>query len=67
MSLNGYSDTQIQKLGRWRGQSFKEYIRDELHSFAAGMSRAMQKTFGYVVVSGGAMTELPAEFDTLNI
>jgi hypothetical protein len=49
------------------GQSFKEYIRDELHSFAAGMSKALRKTFGYVVVSGGAMTELLAEFDALNI
>ena len=67
LSLNGYSDTQIQKLGRWRGQSFKEYIRDELHSFAAGMSTAMRKTFGYVVVSGGAMTELSAEVEALNI
>jgi hypothetical protein len=67
LSLNGYSDTQIQKLGRWRGQSFKEYIRDELHSFATGMSKSMRKLFGYVVVSGGAMTELSAEVDALNI
>jgi hypothetical protein len=67
LSLNGYSDTQIQKLGRWKGQSFKEYIRDELHSFAAGMSMAMRKTFGYVVVSGGALTELPTELAALQI
>ena len=26
LSLSGYSDTQIQKMGRWRGATFKEYI-----------------------------------------
>jgi hypothetical protein len=25
--LAGYLDTQIQKMGRWRGATFKEYIR----------------------------------------
>ena len=28
--LAGYSDTQIQKMGRWWGATFKEYIREEL-------------------------------------
>jgi hypothetical protein len=27
LSLSGYSDTQIQKMDRWRGATFKEYIR----------------------------------------
>ena len=67
LSLNGYSDTQIQKLGRWRGSTFKEYIRDELHSFASGMSKAMKKLFGYMVVSGGSVTELRNDLETLAI
>ncbi len=27
LALAGYSDTQIQKMGRWKGKTFKEYIR----------------------------------------
>ncbi len=30
LALAGYSDMQIQKMGRWRGATFKEYIREEL-------------------------------------
>ena len=30
-ALSGYSDTQIQKMGRWRGATFKEYIQEEMH------------------------------------
>ena len=26
LALSGYSDTQIQKMGRWKGVTFKEYI-----------------------------------------
>jgi hypothetical protein len=39
LSLSGYSDTQIQKMGRWRGATFKEYIREELACFSEGMSK----------------------------
>jgi hypothetical protein len=30
LALSGYFDTQIQKMGRWKGTMFKEYIREEL-------------------------------------
>jgi hypothetical protein len=30
LALSGYSDMQIQKMGRWKGATFKEYIREEL-------------------------------------
>ncbi len=30
LALVGYSDMQIQKMGRWRGATFKEYIHEEL-------------------------------------
>ncbi len=38
LSLAGYLDTQIQKMGRWQGATFKEYIREELAGFLEGMS-----------------------------
>ena len=34
LSFAGYSDRDIQKMGRWRGGIFKEYIREELRFFA---------------------------------
>ena len=37
LSLAGYSDREIQKIGRWRGETFKEYIHEELDCFSAGM------------------------------
>jgi hypothetical protein len=40
LSLSGYSDTQIQKMGRWRGATFKEYIQEELACFSEGCQRA---------------------------
>ncbi len=42
LALAGYSDTQIQKMGRWRGATFEEYIRKELACYARGMSRDMK-------------------------
>jgi len=41
LALAGYSDTQIQKMGRWRGATFKEYVRNELVCFSPG-----RNTFG---------------------
>ena len=43
LSLAGYIDRDIQKMGRWRGETFKDYIREELHCFAEGMSTAMKQ------------------------
>jgi hypothetical protein len=54
LSLAGYSDRHIQKLGRWRGQTFKEYIKEQLCCFSRGMSRSMKKMFNFVNVEGGA-------------
>jgi hypothetical protein len=52
--LSGYSDTQIQKIGRWKGATFKEYIREELACYSAGMSSNMKQSFKFVNVSGNA-------------
>lgn len=42
LALSGYSDTQIQKMGHWIGATFKEYIREELACYSAGMSSNMK-------------------------
>ena len=49
----GYSDRYIQKMGRWRGETFKEYIRYELHCFAEGMLNAMKQDFKTFNIAGG--------------
>jgi hypothetical protein len=54
LSLAGYSNRQIQKMGRWRGETFMEYIRESLSDFSEGMSNAMKKNFGFVSLEGGA-------------
>jgi hypothetical protein len=58
LALAGYSDTQIQKMGRWRGATFKEYVRNELACFSSGMSRDMKQKFGFVNVSGNAFNDI---------
>jgi hypothetical protein len=42
LSLVGYSNTQIQKMGRWKEAMFKEYIQEELHCFLEGMTKNMK-------------------------
>ena len=41
--LAGYSDRDKQKMGRWRGETFKDYIREDLHCFLEVMSTAMKQ------------------------
>lgn len=61
LALAGYSDTEIQKMGRWRGVTFKEYIRENLSNYSEGMSRAMKKVHGFVNVGSGAFTDVTAQ------
>ena len=58
LALSGYSDKQIQKMGRWKGATFKEYIREELACYSAGMSTNMKRTFKFVNVSGNAYNDV---------
>ena len=53
LSMSGYSDTQIQKMGRWEGASFKEYIHNDLACYSGGMSKDMKRSFGFVKISAG--------------
>ena len=59
LSLSGYSDTQIQKMGRWRGATFKEYIREELACYARNMSPDMKQKINFVNIAGNAFTKIP--------
>ena len=58
LSLAGYKKHEIQKMGRWRGETFLEYISDSLSEFSAGMSEKMAKCFGYVSLDGGVFTDV---------
>jgi hypothetical protein len=61
LALAGYSDTQIQKMGRWRGATFKEYIREELACYATGMSKDMKRKFNFVNIAGNAFTKIDSD------
>lgn len=52
LSLAGYSDRQIQKMGWWRSNIFKEYICDQLSHFSEGMSKNMKKVLNFVNIAG---------------
>jgi hypothetical protein len=56
--LAGYSDTQIKKMGQWRGATFKEYIRKEHVCFSAGMSTSMKSKFDFVNIAGNAFNTI---------
>ena len=58
LALSGYSDTQIQRMGCWRGLTFKEYIREEIHSYSEVMSKKMKHKFGFVYIAAGAFVDI---------
>jgi hypothetical protein len=58
LALSGYSDMQIQEIGRWKGATFKEYVREELTCFSTGMSTAMKAKFGSMNVMGSAFHDI---------
>ena len=49
LHLAGYSDREIQKMGRWRGETFKEYVREQLSNFSEGIwyQRPMREHRGW--------------------
>jgi hypothetical protein len=51
-------DTQIQKIRRWRGATFKEYIREELACFSEGMSKSMKRKFDFVNIASNAFNTI---------
>lgn len=61
LSLNGYSKKEIQKMGRWRGETFLEYIREGLADFSKGMADKMKKTFNFVSLEGGVYSDITSQ------
>ncbi len=61
LSLSGYSDREIQKMGRWRSATFLEYIKESLYDFSAGMSTNMKRTFNFVNVEGGVFRDVTSD------
>jgi len=56
-------------MGRWRGATFKEYIREELTNYSDGMSTAMRTKFSFMNIVGNAYhditdTVLTMEYNT---
>jgi len=45
-------------MGRWKGATFKEYIREELACYSVEMSTNMKRTFKFVNVSGNAYNDV---------
>ena len=43
---------------RWKGATFKEYIREELANYADGMSTAMKTKFNFMNVAGNAFQDI---------
>lgn len=60
LALAGFTDTQIMKMGRWRGQTFQEYIRENLSNYSEGMSKAMKKKHFFVNIDSGTYTDVSA-------
>ena len=58
LALAGYNDTQIMKMGRWRGATFQEYIRENLSNYSEGMSTKMKEVHGFVQIDSGAFTDI---------
>ncbi len=58
MALSGYSNTQIQKMGWWKGATFKEYIKEELACYSAGMSSLMKQNFKFINIAGNAYKDV---------
>lgn len=58
LSLAGYSDREIQKMGRWKSNTFMEYISDQLSNFSEGMSKSMKKRFIFVNIEGGVLHDV---------
>ena len=58
LALAGYGDTQIQKMGQWKGATFKDYIWDKLESCTSGMSNAMKQKFNYITIASGAFADV---------
>ncbi len=62
LALAGISDMQIQKMGRWRGATFKEYVRNESHVFLRACLETCKKIKkiknGFINVAGNSFSDI---------
>ncbi len=58
LSLAGFSNSQIQQMGRWWGATFREHVPEELAPFSEGMSTKMKQKFHFVNVAGHSMYDV---------
>jgi hypothetical protein len=58
LALAGYSKQQIQKMGRWRGETFLEYVREGMAEYTVGMAEQMSRHFSFVSLEGGVYTDV---------
>jgi hypothetical protein len=58
LALARYSNTEIQKMGWWKGTTFKEYIHEELACFSTGMSKDMKRKFNFVIIEGSLFIDV---------
>ena len=61
LHLSGYSNREIMKMGRWRSDTFMEYISEQLDAFTKGMSKSMRRNFNFVNVEGGVLRDITNE------
>ena len=50
-------------MGRWRSDTFKEYIMEQLSAFTKGMSTSIKRRFNFVNVNveGGVLKDITKE------
>ena len=58
LALTGYSNRQMEKMGCWKGATFKEYIRDKLARYVSGMTKAMEQKFNYANIALGVFADV---------
>jgi len=57
MHLNGIAPLTIQKMGRWRSQTFTMYIHEQISAFAAGLSVKMSNEVPFRHIAGPHTTD----------
>ena len=52
LHLNGCDTATIQKMGRWKSQTFLTYIHEQISAFSAGLSLKMSTAIPFVHIAG---------------
>ena len=55
MHLNKISAETIQKMGRWKSQTFLMYIHDQISAFACGVSTRMSNKINFRHIAAGRL------------